>query len=95
MERACLDASAIDPNSEIVRTAQEAVRVASGRYSRVGMMRGATDARFFIAAGVPTVIIGPGDLGDAHSVDESVMLDDLVQGSLVYATTMCLFLGVC
>ena len=95
VERACLDASEIDPSSEIVRTAQEAIRVASGRQSRVGMMRGATDARFLIAAGVPTVIVGPGDLNDAHSVDESVLLDDLVQGSLVYATTMCLFLGVC
>jgi acetylornithine deacetylase/succinyl-diaminopimelate desuccinylase-like protein len=59
------------------------------------MMRGATDARFLIAAGVPTVIVGPGDLGDAHSVDEAVLLDDLVQGALVYAITMCSFLGVC
>ncbi len=94
-ERACLDASEIDPNSEIVCIVQEAVRIVSGRQSRVGMMRGATDARFLIAAGVPTVIVGPGNLGDAHSVDESVLLDDLVQGALVYAITMCSFLGVC
>jgi succinyl-diaminopimelate desuccinylase len=94
IERACLDASEIDPDAEIVQIAREAVADTTGHSPSIGEMRGATDARFLIAAGIPTIIFGPGDLSDAHTVDESVSLEALAAGALVYAAIICRFLGV-
>ena len=39
-------------------------------------MTAATDAREFVAAGVPAVVWGPGSLSQAHTVDEHVALDE-------------------
>jgi acetylornithine deacetylase/succinyl-diaminopimelate desuccinylase-like protein len=37
-------------------------------------MTAATDAREFVAAGIPAVVWGPGSLSQAHTVDEHVDL---------------------
>jgi succinyl-diaminopimelate desuccinylase len=39
-------------------------------------MTAATDAREFVAAGIPAVVWGPGTLSQAHTVDEHVALDE-------------------
>jgi succinyl-diaminopimelate desuccinylase len=54
----------------------------------------ATDARFLIQdADIPTVHFGPGSLtDDAHTVDESVAIDDLVATVDVYETLLNRFL---
>ena len=39
-------------------------------------MTAATDAREFVAAGIPAVVWGPGSLSQAHTVDEHVSLDE-------------------
>jgi succinyl-diaminopimelate desuccinylase len=41
-------------------------------------MTAATDAREFVAAGIPAVVWGPGSLSQAHTVDERIELDDAV-----------------
>jgi succinyl-diaminopimelate desuccinylase len=47
---------------------------------------GITDARFYInEASIPTVIFGPGSLTVAHTADEWIALDELVEGAVVYA----------
>jgi formylaminopyrimidine deformylase len=38
-----------------------------------------TDGGWLGNAGVPSVIYGPGDLNNAHSVNEKVSIDQLVQ----------------
>jgi len=43
-------------------------------------LEAATDAREFVAAGIPAIIWGAGDLGEAHTVDESVALADAATG---------------
>jgi succinyl-diaminopimelate desuccinylase len=43
-------------------------------------LEAATDAREFVAAGIPAIIWGAGDLGQAHTVDESVALADAATG---------------
>jgi acetylornithine deacetylase/succinyl-diaminopimelate desuccinylase family protein len=50
----------------------------------------ATDARFLVHdAGIPTVHFGPGSItDDAHTVDESVAVDDLVAAAVVYETAL-------
>jgi acetylornithine deacetylase/succinyl-diaminopimelate desuccinylase family protein len=45
---------------------------------QIGMSPTVTDGGWLGEAGIPTVIYGPGDLQQAHSVNESVSLDELV-----------------
>jgi succinyl-diaminopimelate desuccinylase len=55
---------------------------------------GITDARFYINDGaIPTVILGPGSLADAHTAGEFVMVDDLVAAARIYARVFVRFLG--
>jgi acetylornithine deacetylase/succinyl-diaminopimelate desuccinylase-like protein len=53
------------------------------------------DANLLISeAGIPTCIFGPGDLfGQAHKVDESIEIDELVKGAEIYALTILDLLG--
>ncbi|NLO90282.1 MAG: acetylornithine deacetylase [Clostridia bacterium] len=44
----------------------------------VDMSPTVTDAGWLAEAGIPTVIYGPGELGEAHSVDESISVKNLV-----------------
>jgi succinyl-diaminopimelate desuccinylase len=50
-------------------------------------LEAATDAREFVAAGVPAVIWGPGDLAQAHAVDESIDLEDAALGREILTET--------
>ena len=43
------------------------------------------DAAFLNAAGIPSVIYGPGNLLQAHAVDEYVSIDELVTAAKTYA----------
>jgi acetylornithine deacetylase/succinyl-diaminopimelate desuccinylase-like protein len=55
---------------------------------------GITDARFYINDGaIPTVILGPGSLRDAHTAGESVAVEDLVAAARIYARAFVRFLG--
>ena len=44
-----------------------------------------SDLRQYAAAGIPTVQYGPGDIGGAHAVDESVAIDEVVACARAYA----------
>jgi succinyl-diaminopimelate desuccinylase len=53
-----------------------------------------TDARFIRnEAGIPTVVCGPGELEQAHRVDESVAIDALVDAAAVYAQLFATYGG--
>lgn len=67
-----------DPEHPMVKQAIDAIRTAGAPGGVVGF-NAATDARFFIHdAGIPTIHFGPGSLTkDAHTVDESILVDDL------------------
>jgi succinyl-diaminopimelate desuccinylase len=55
---------------------------------------GITDARFYVNDGsIPTVILGPGSLADAHTAGEFVEVDDLVAAARIYARVFVRFLG--
>lgn len=74
-----------DPDHSIVETVLAAAHSAGVDAELVGF-DAATDARFLIHdAEIPTVHFGPGSItDDAHTVDESVSVDDLVQTVAVY-----------
>lgn len=44
-----------------------------------------SDLRQYAAVGIPTVQYGPGDVADAHAIDESVRIDDVVTCAKAYA----------
>jgi acetylornithine deacetylase/succinyl-diaminopimelate desuccinylase family protein len=92
-QRALFDPTEIDAETQIVLAVQDAGEHVFGVRPAITGMSGSTDARFLIAAGVPTVIFGPGDASDAHTIDESIAVDDLRRGALTYAAAMCQFLG--
>jgi acetylornithine deacetylase len=54
----------------------------------------ASDASFYEAAGIPSVVFGPGDLTLAHCKDESVALDEVVQAAGVLAVAAMEWCGV-
>lgn len=87
-------ASEIDAFAEIVEVAQSAVRAVTGSEPAIGGSTGATDARHLINSGnVPTLILGPGSIDQAHTVDEWVATEQLELATLVFADIFCKFLG--
>lgn len=84
--------SEIPAGSEVVRLAEEALR-AVGRRPRPIALSGTTDARFLIRrARIPALILGPGDLAQAHAANEHVRIDELEEAARVYAHMVQRFL---
>jgi acetylornithine deacetylase len=50
-----------------------------------------SDASKFALAGIPSVILGPGSIDQAHTADEYVDLDQVGQAFLVYRDLMLRF----
>jgi acetylornithine deacetylase len=44
-----------------------------------------TNASIFAAAGVPSVVFGPGSIAQAHTADEWIDLDDVDQAATILA----------
>ena len=47
-----------------------------------------SDARFYQECGVPSLLMGPGDYRRAHCYDETLELDQIVEGLAIYALTI-------
>jgi acetylornithine deacetylase len=58
----------------IVKLAMKLVRATT-----VGKVSYGTEAGLFASAGIPSVVIGPGDIAEAHRPNEFVDLDQLAQ----------------
>lgn len=68
----------------LVQAALAVVRQVRGR-AEIGGLVGSSDARFYAAgAGMPTIIVGPGSMSQAHAPDESIDLQLLVSSVDVY-----------
>lgn len=82
-------AGEIDPDHPLVRTILDAARDEGVSADLVGF-NAATDARFLIHdADLPTVHFGPGSITkDAHTVDESVSVDELAMTAVVYGAAL-------
>jgi acetylornithine deacetylase/succinyl-diaminopimelate desuccinylase-like protein len=88
------DAAEADPGSLVARLCRTSVRDERGAVPADVGFTGITDARFYInEAAIPTVILGPGSLSDAHTAGESVLVDDLVAAARIYARVFVRFLG--
>lgn len=80
------------PESALVQSAQEAFRQVRGAPSELTTFPAWTDGALLAGfAGIPTVILGPGDLSLAHSPRESVAVDELVEAARLYAALALAF----
>ena len=80
---------AIDENSLGVQALKQAHKKTTGQDAQVSMSTSVNDGGWLGEAGIPTVIYGPGQLADAHSVNERISIDEVVQ----YTKTLLTFIN--
>jgi len=74
---------ATGPESGIVRIASAASAALGLDATPIRVPYG-SDASKFQEGGIPTIVFGPGSIANAHAVDESVPIKDLVAASVFY-----------
>jgi acetylornithine deacetylase/succinyl-diaminopimelate desuccinylase-like protein len=74
-----------DEDEPIVQLASHAVRHVTGRTPSVGGLGVACDMVHLVSAGIPTVILGPGDIALAHTPRERVPLREVYDAAQIYA----------
>ncbi len=80
---------ATDPDDPIIATmAGAAADVRTGSGALRGMPYGCDLGLTLGLGGIPTVVFGPGDIRDAHAVDESVAVDELRDAAAALALTV-------
>lgn len=72
-----------DENGAIADELLEHVAAVAGRRKKIGVPYG-THASRFAAAGVPSVVFGPGSIAQAHTKDEWISIEQLNQAAEVY-----------
>ncbi|HDM45273.1 MAG TPA: M20 family peptidase [Candidatus Bathyarchaeota archaeon] len=71
----------------IVQVAREAVREVIGRDPGVTGFTATCDMRFLVnEAGIPTIILGPGSLRQAHVIDEYVEVEQVINAAKIYTS---------
>ena len=70
-------------SAAVARIAEEAVREVTGRCLLRGVPYG-TDAACISAAGVPAVVLGPGDIAQAHTAEEWIEIAEIERAAEVY-----------
>lgn len=79
-----VEASENDPAHPVVEWIDRTVRSVRSDSEIVGSMLG-SDARFYRnILSIPTVLLGPGDVAQAHTADEWVSLADLTDAASIY-----------
>jgi succinyl-diaminopimelate desuccinylase len=90
-----LEAAETAPDAAIANACRDAVRAETGAEPVDAGFTGITDARYYInQRNIPTVLLGPGSLGAAHTADEFVETAELVTAARVFARVFLDFLGV-
>jgi succinyl-diaminopimelate desuccinylase len=75
---------AISENHPLLRAAQDILSDLLGRSIPIDIWQFATDGGHLMAAGVPTIGFGPGDPGLAHTNQERIPVNRLVEGLAAY-----------
>lgn len=85
----------IAPDERIVRKLRESFRVIRLREPDIVGEPFWTDAAILVEkAKIPACLFGPGDVAVAHSADEYVKIEDVIDAAMVYAETARRFCGV-
>jgi putative selenium metabolism hydrolase len=78
----------------LVQAAARAVRQVVGERPLIGRWNFSTDGAYAMGvAGIPTVGVGPGDEGQAHTADEHIRLADCFTAAQIYAQLAADLLG--
>lgn len=85
MERVPHPPLELDPDHPLTRTLARAVAWITGQPPALLGWAAFTDGALLQAAGIPTIIFGPGDLALAHSDEEHVRLSELITAAEIYA----------
>jgi acetylornithine deacetylase/succinyl-diaminopimelate desuccinylase family protein len=87
------DAAEVSGDPAIADLCRTAVWEETGRSPLDTGFTGITDARFYLnERSIPTIILGPGSLGVAHTANESVEIAQLVAAARVFARVFTRFL---
>lgn len=81
-----------DPESAVGRALQAATHQIDKELVLTGFFAG-TDGKHFSAAGIPTLIMGPGDSSTAHTPNEWVGIDEVIEATQLYALAALALLG--
>ena len=82
------------PSEAVVEATAAARRRVCGRAGELGAFPAWTDGALLSEfAGIPTLILGPGDLAVAHSPVESVEIAQVIDAARIYAVTATVFCG--
>jgi len=84
-----------DPGSSIVRAAQDGASRVLGRPVRAAGFTATCDMTYLVnQGGIPTVILGPGNIEIAHQANEYVSVDQLALAVQVYLETIDAWLKI-
>jgi acetylornithine deacetylase/succinyl-diaminopimelate desuccinylase family protein len=79
------EAAEISSNDKIVQIAAEETSTVTNLPARVTGASCTTDARYLInKAGIPSIILGPGNLTQAHTANEHVSLTEVTRAAEIY-----------
>jgi len=93
-DRPLLDPTEISKEEPVVQAMLAGSEDVLGRKLPVGGSRYACDSPFYVnGANIPTLIFGPGSIDQAHTYDEWIDIQQLVDASGVYAVGAMKFLG--
>ena len=74
------------PDERIVVEARKAVSNVTGKDNGISGFVASSDMRFLVNYGkIPTIILGPGNLDQAHIADEYIDIDQVVDATKIYA----------
>ena len=86
--------TAIEPESPLVRAMADSYRLTLGTDPQVRGMTYGSDMVHFVESGkIPTLVFGPGDIVNAHRVDEHVSLDEFDSATRVLAAMILRWCG--
>lgn len=86
--------SEVNPEEEIVNMGVEAIQEVMGKKPPMRAFSGFTDSRFYInQCHIPTLIFGPGDTNQIHTIDESVEVEALVRAAHIDALIIMNYLS--
>ena len=83
--RSNLLASLVPVDSPIVKHASASIEAVTGKPAVVTKFPACSEASFFsVGYGMPTILLGPGDIGCAHKANEKVAISEIEQAVEIY-----------
>lgn len=81
-------------DAPICTSVAAAYEAAVGESAKFYGFAAASDASFLNQAGIPTVVMGPGDLRVAHAPNEYVEIEELIDAAKIYALSIVEWCGI-